>query len=108
MRLADIQEKLLAGRIADYSEKLEALGQRATDYLPAELEKFKEATSYEEWLDFDPATVQEGIENPDKSHIDEMLPFAEKGNMPPQRQSMSRPRRILQNRPGLSTESRRK
>ena len=76
--LADIQEKLLAGRIADYSEKLEALGQKATDYLPSELEKFKEATGYEEWLDFDPATVQEGIENPDKSRIDEMLAFAEK------------------------------
>ena len=40
----DIQEKLLAGRIADYSEKLETLGQKATDYLPSELEKFKEAT----------------------------------------------------------------
>ncbi len=75
---ADIQEKLLAGRIADYSEKLEALGQKATDYLPSELEKFKEATGYEEWLDFDPDTVREGIENPDKSRIDEMLAFAEK------------------------------
>ena len=75
---ADIQEKLLAGRIADYSEKLEALGQKATDYLPAELEKFKEATGYEEWLDFDPEAVREGLENPDKSRIDEMLAFAEK------------------------------
>ena len=75
---ADIQEKLLAGRIADYSEKLEALGQKATDYLPSELEKFKEATGYEEWLDFDPEAVREGIENPDKSRIDEMLAFAEK------------------------------
>ena len=74
----DIQEKLLAGRIADYSEKLEALGQKATDYLPAELEKFKEATGYEEWLDFDPEAVREGLENPDKSRIDEMLAFAEK------------------------------
>ena len=75
---ADIQEKLLAGRIADYSEKLETLGQKATDYLPSELEKFKEATGYEEWLDFDPDTVREGLENPDKSRIDEMLAFAEK------------------------------
>lgn len=74
----DIQEKLLAGRIADYSEKLEALGQKATDYLPSELEKFKEATGYEEWLDFDPEAVREGLENPDKSRIDEMLAFAEK------------------------------
>lgn len=75
---ADIREKLLAGRIADYSEKLEALGQKATDYLPSELEKFKEATGYEEWLDFDPEAVREGLENPDKSRIDEMLAFAEK------------------------------
>ena len=75
---ADIQEKLLAGRIADYSEKLESLGQKTTDYLPSELEKFKEATGYEEWLDFDPEAVREGIENPDKSRIDEMLAFAEK------------------------------
>ena len=75
---ADIQEKLLAGRIADYSEKLDALGQKATDYLPSELEKFKEATGYEEWLDFDPEAVREGLENPDKSRIDEMLAFAEK------------------------------
>ena len=74
----DIQEKLLAGRIADYSEKLESLGQKATDYLPSELEKFKEATGYEEWLDFDPEAVREGLENPDKSRIDEMLAFAEK------------------------------
>ena len=74
----DIQEKLLAGRIADYSEKLDALGQKATDYLPSELEKFKEATGYEEWLDFDPEAVREGLENPDKSRIDEMLAFAEK------------------------------
>ena len=76
--LADIQEKLLAGRIADYSEKLEALGQKATDYLPSELEKFKEATGYEEWLDFDPEAVRDGLENPDKSRIDEMLAIAEK------------------------------
>ena len=31
----NIQEKLLAGRIADYSEKLESLGQKTTDYLPS-------------------------------------------------------------------------
>lgn len=42
------------------------------------MEKFKEATGYEEWLDFDPEAVREGLENPDKSRIDEMLAFAEK------------------------------
>lgn len=74
----DIQEKLLAGRIVDYSAKLEALGQKAADNLPAELEKFKEATGYEEWLDFDPAAVREVIQNSDPSRIDDMLAFAEK------------------------------
>ena len=42
------------------------------------MEKFKEATGYEKWLDFDPEAVREGLENPDKSRIDEMLAFAEK------------------------------
>ena len=74
----DIQEKLLAGRIADYSEKLDALGQKAADDLPAELEKFKEATGYEEFLDLDPAAIREAIQDSDKSRMDGMLAFAEK------------------------------
>ena len=28
------------------------------DYLPSEIEKFKDATGYEEFLDFDPAEVK--------------------------------------------------
>ena len=74
----DIQEKLLAGRIVDYEEKLAAMGQKPEGDLLSELDKFKEATGYEEWLDIDPAKVREGLENPDTAHIDEMLTFAEK------------------------------
>lgn len=74
----DIQEKLLAGRIMDYEEKLAAMGQKPEGDLLSELNKFKEATGYEEWLDIDPAKVREGLENPDTAHIDEMLAFAEK------------------------------
>ncbi|MBO5171228.1 MAG: antirestriction protein ArdA [Oscillospiraceae bacterium] len=74
----DIQEKLLDGRIADYEEKLAAMGQKPEGDLLSELNKFKEATGYEEWLDIDPAKVREGLENPDTAHIDEMLAFAEK------------------------------
>lgn len=74
----DIQEKLLAGRIVDYEEKLAAMGQKPEGDLLSELDKFKEATGYEEWLDIDPDQVRAALENPDTSHIDEMLAFAEK------------------------------
>lgn len=74
----DIQEKLLDGRIADYEEKLAAMGQKPEGDLLSELNKFKEATGYEEWLDIDPNQVRAALENPDTSHIDEMLAFAEK------------------------------
>lgn len=74
----DIQEKLLDGRIADYEEKLATMGQKPEGDLLSELNKFKEATGYEEWLDIDPAKVQAALENPDTSHIDEMLAFAER------------------------------
>ncbi len=74
----DIYENLMAGCISALDEKLAALGQTQEDYLPSELEKFKDATGYEECLDFDPAEVREALQNPDKSHIDEMLSFAER------------------------------
>ena len=57
-----------------------ALGQTQEDYLPSEIEKFKDATSYEEFLDVDPQVIREAIENPDQSHVDEMLNFAEQAN----------------------------
>ena len=67
----------MTGRISALDEKLAALGQTQEDYLPSEIEKFKDATGYEEFLDFDPAVIREAIQNPDKSHADEMLAFAE-------------------------------
>ena len=73
----EIYENLMAGRISALDEKLAALGQTQEDYLPSEIEKFKDATEYEEFLDFDPAVIKAALEDPDKSHADEMLAFAE-------------------------------
>ncbi len=75
-----IYEKLMAGRISALDEKLAALGQTQEDYLPAEIEKFKDATGYEECLDVDSQAIREAIENPDQSHVDEMMSFAEQAN----------------------------
>ena len=74
----ELYENLMAGRISALDEKLATLGQTQEDYLPSEIEKFKDATGYEEFLDFDPAEIKAALENPDKSRIDEMLAFAEK------------------------------
>ena len=76
----EIYENLMAGRISALDEKLAALGQTQEDYLPSEIEKFKDATSYEEFLDVDPQVIREAIENPDQSHVDEMLNFVEQAN----------------------------
>ena len=73
-----IYENLMAGRISALDEKLAALGQTQEDYLPSEIEKFKDATGYEEVLDFDPAEVKAALEDPDRSRVDEMLAAAEK------------------------------
>ena len=74
----EIYESLMAGRISALDEKLAALGQTQEDYLPSEIEKFKDATGYEEFLDFDPAEVKAALDDPEKSHADEMLSAAEK------------------------------
>ena len=76
----EIYENLMAGRISALDEKLAALGQTQEDYLPSEIEKFKEATGYEEFLDVAPQAIREAIENPDQTHVDEMLSFAEQAN----------------------------
>ena len=76
----EIYENLMAGRISALDEKLAALGQTQEDYLPSEIEKFKDATGYEECLDVAPQAIREAIENPDQSHVDEMLAFAEQAN----------------------------
>ena len=73
----ELYENLMAGRISALDEKLAALGQTQEDYLPSELEKYKEATGYEEFLDIDPAAIREALQNPDRSHINEMISFAE-------------------------------
>ena len=74
----ELYENLMAGRISALDEKLAALGQTQEDYLPSEIEKFKDATGYEEFLDFDPAEVKAALEDPDRSRVDEMLAAAEK------------------------------
>src|SRR5699024_2161821 len=76
----EIYENLSDCRITSLEEKLKALGQTPEDYLPSELEKFKEAVGYEAYLDVDPQVIREAIENPDQSHVDEMLAFAEQAN----------------------------
>ena len=73
-----LYEKLMAGRISALEEKLAALGQTQADYLPSEIEKFKDATGYEEFLDFDPAEVKAALEDLNRSRVDEMLAAAEK------------------------------
>ena len=50
----EIYENLMAGRISALDEKLANLGQTQDDYFPSELEKFKEASGYEEVLDMAP------------------------------------------------------
>ena len=74
----EIYENLTAGRISALEEKLASLGQTRGDYLPSELEKYKEASGYEEFLDVDPAVIREAVQNPDQPHVEEMLSFAEK------------------------------
>ena len=74
----EIYESLMAGRITALDEKLVALGQTQEDYLPSEIEKFKDATGYEEFLDFDPAEVKAALDDPAKSRVDEMLAAAER------------------------------
>ena len=74
----ELYESLMAGRISALEERLAALGQTQADYLPSEIEKFKDATGYEEFLDFDPAEVKAALEDPNRSRVDEMLAAAEK------------------------------
>ena len=74
----EIHESLMAGRISALEKKLTALGQTQEDYLPSEIEKFKDTTGYEEFLDFDPAEVKAALEDPNRSRVDEMLAAAEK------------------------------
>ena len=74
----ELYKNLMAGRISALDEKLAAQGQTQEDYLPSEIEKFKDATGYEEFLDFDPAEVKAALDDPAKSRVDEMLAAAER------------------------------
>ena len=74
----ELYENLMAGRISALDEKLAALGQTQEDYLPSEIEKFKDATGYEEFLDFNPAEIKAALDDPAKSRVDEMLAAAER------------------------------
>ena len=58
----EIYENLMAGRISALDEKLANLGQTQDDYLPSELEKFKETSGYEEVLDVSPEPTPDGRE----------------------------------------------
>ena len=58
----EIYENLMAGRISALDEKLADLGQTQDDYLSSELEKFKEASGYEEVLDVTPESTPDALE----------------------------------------------
>lgn len=76
----EIYENLSNCRIASLGEKLKAVGQTPEDYLPSELEKFKEVVEYEAHLDVDSKVLRGAIENPDQSHGDKMPAFAEQAS----------------------------
>ena len=59
----ELYENLMAGHISALDKKLAALGQTQEDYLPSEIEKFKDATGCEEYFDFEPAEVKMTLEN---------------------------------------------
>ena len=73
----EMADKLFEGRIAFVEDRLNDMGPEALEQFSQRLEDFKDATGYGEFLDVDPAVVREAIQNPDKSHVDEMLAFAE-------------------------------
>lgn len=73
----EMADKLFEGRIAFVEDRLNDMGPEALEQFSQRLEDFKDATGYEEFLDVDPAVIREAIQNPDKSHADEMLAFAE-------------------------------
>ena len=66
-----------------YAVYMSTLGNRSdlfpsSGYLPSEIEKFKDVTGYEEFLDFNPAEVKAALEDPTKSRVNEMLAAAER------------------------------
>ena len=72
-----IADMLLDGKTRALKERLAELAQGPDDGLPSRIAEYEAATGYEEYLDIDTAAIREALENPDKSHVDEMLAFAE-------------------------------
>ena len=70
-------DAMLEGKFAAIETRLATVSQAAPEDFNTRIEELKEAVGYEEFLDIDPAAVREALQNPDKSHIDEMLAFAE-------------------------------
>ena len=65
----EIYESLMAGQVMVLEERLAALGQTQNDYLPSEVEKFKEASRYEAALDISRAEVREEPAQEDRFSI---------------------------------------
>ena len=65
----EIYENLMVGQVMALEEKLATLGQTQDDYLPSEVEKFKEASRYEAALDTSRAEVREEPAQEDRFSI---------------------------------------
>ena len=73
----EIYENLMAGRISALDEKLAALGRPRRTISLRRLRNSKTPPAMRNFLTFDPAVIKAALEDPDKSHVDEMLAFAE-------------------------------
>ena len=72
-----IADMLMEGKTRALKERLVELEQLPTDELPSRIAAYEDTIGYEEFLDVDPKVIREAIENPNQSHVDEMLAFAE-------------------------------
>ena len=70
-------DAMLDGKFAAIETRLAAVAQTVPEDFNTRMEELKEAVGYEEFLDLDWEAVREGLQNPDKSHVDEILAFAE-------------------------------
>ncbi len=68
---------MLDGKFASIEERLEVISHAAPEDFHSRMEELKDAVGYEEFLDMDTEALREAIQNPDTSHADEMLAFAE-------------------------------
>ena len=73
-----LQDKLFDGKIAAIDQRLAALGQVESDYLPNRVANYKELIGYEDFLDIDTDALRQTIQNPDPSRVEAMLDFAVK------------------------------